>query len=74
MGSEAHTKNHMIRNFVHRRPYDALQFEKTVNEEREGMLYGERVLLRPVTEFDLERLLEFSGDPEINLAARVANR
>lgn len=38
------------------------------------MLYGERVLLRPVTEFDLERLLEFSGDPEINLAARVANR
>ncbi|MGI8649150.1 MAG: GNAT family N-acetyltransferase [Rubrobacter sp.] len=32
------------------------------------MLYGEKVLLRPITEFDLERLLEFANDVEITLA------
>lgn len=33
------------------------------------MLYGSRVLLRPVADFDLDRLLEFANDLEVSVAA-----
>lgn len=32
------------------------------------MLSGERVLLRPITDYDLERFLEFANDIEVELA------